>query len=145
MHSKIDDFELLATVGAFAGVWMGTAVGLALLIKREYLHTFVSLQTGYNFVQGYFLDNDGNDARRIQIFFSNARKWQAVRDRVRQWVLMVYTAWQLLMPAWLTEDLQARIPDDFMPAHVVQDLNARAADGRRPTLTVVGMVRRCST
>jgi hypothetical protein len=37
-------------------------------------------------------------------------------------VLSVYAAWQALMPAFFTADLQARIPDDFMPAQAVQDL-----------------------
>ena len=135
MHaSKIGDLPLFATVGALAAVWLIAVVGLSLTIKREYLHTFVSLQTGYAYSQSYFLGNQGNDAKRINIFFHNERHWQAIRDRVRQWVLSVYATWQALMPAFFTADLQARIPDDFMPAQVVQDLNAQsprwaAADG----------------
>jgi hypothetical protein len=90
------------------------------------------------------LDNQGNDARRVLIFFCNERHWQAIRDRVRQWVLSVYATWQALMPAFFTADLQARIPDDFMPAQAVQDLNAQSRDGRRPTLQNMGLVRRMS-
>jgi hypothetical protein len=90
MHaSKIGDLPLFATVGALAAVWLITIVGLSLTIKREYLHTFVSLQTGHAFSQSYFLDNHGDDARRVRIFFSNEQHWQAIRDRVRQWVLSV--------------------------------------------------------
>ena len=145
MHaSKIGDLPLFATVGVLAAVWLVAIVGLSLTIKREYLHTFVSLQTGYADTQSYFLDNQGDDARRINIFFHNERHWQAIRDRVRQWVLSVYAAWQALMPAFFTADLQARIPDDFMPAQVVQDLNAQSPDGRRPTLQNMGLVRRMS-
>jgi hypothetical protein len=145
MHaSKIGDLPLFATVGALAAVWMVAVVGLSLAIKREYLHTFVSLQTGYADTQSYFLDNQGNDARRVIIFFCNERHWQAIRDRVRQWVLSVYATWQALMPAFFTADLQARIPDDFMPAQAVQDLNAQSPDGRRPTLQNMGLVRRMS-
>jgi hypothetical protein len=59
-------------------------------------------------------------------------------------VLSVYAAWQALMPAFFTADLQARIPDDFMPAQVVQDLDAQSPDGRRPTLQNMGLVRRMS-
>jgi hypothetical protein len=145
MHaSKIDDVPLFATVGALAAVWLVAIVGLSLTIKRNYLHTFVSLQTGYADSQSTFLDHQGDDARRINIFFCNERHWQAIRDRVRQWVLSVYAAWQALMPAFFTADLQARIPDDFMPAQVVQDLNAQSPDGRRPTLQNMGLVRRMS-
>jgi hypothetical protein len=145
MHaSKIGDLPLFATVGALAAVWLVAIVGLSLTIKPEYLHTFVSLQTGYAYAQSYFLDNEGDDAKRVNIFLHHERQWQAIRDRVRQWVLSVYATWQALMPAFFTTDLQARIPDDFMPAQVVQDLNARSPDGRRPTLQNTGLVRRMS-
>jgi hypothetical protein len=145
MHaSKIDDLPLFATVGALAAAWLVAIVGLSFTIKRKHLHTFVSLQTGYAVTQSYFLDNQGDDAKRINIFFMNERHWQAIRDRVRQWVLSVYATWQALMPAFFTTDLQARIPDDFMPAQAVQDLNAQSRDGRRPTLQNMGLVRRMS-
>jgi hypothetical protein len=145
MHaSKIGDLSLFATVGGLAAVWLIAVVGLSISIKREYLHTFVSLQTGYTYSQSYFLDNQGNDAKRINIFYQNERHWQAIRDRVRQWVLSVYAAWQVLMPAFFTADLQARIPDDFMPAQAVQDLNAQSPAGRRPTLQNMALLRRVS-
>ncbi len=125
-------------------MWLIAVVGLSCTIKREYLHTFVSLQTGYAYSQSYFLDNQGNDAKRVRIFLCNERHWQAIRDRVRQWVLGVYATWQALMPAFFTVDLQARIPDDFMPAQAVQDLNAQSRDGRRPTVQNMGLLRRAS-
>jgi hypothetical protein len=145
MHaSKIGDLPLFATVGALAAMWLIAVVGLSLTIKREYLHTFVSLQTGYAYSQSYFLDNQGDDAKRVRIFFHNERHWRAIRDRVRQWVLSVYATWQAAMPAFFTADLQARIPDDFMPAQAVQDLNAQSPAGRRPTVQNMGLLRRVS-
>ncbi len=144
MHaSKIGDLPLFATVGALSFMWLIAVMGLSITIKREYLHTLVSLRTGYACSQSYFLDNQGNDAKRINIFYKNERHWQAIRDRVRQWVLSAYAVWQALMPAFFTADLQARIPDDFMPAQAVQDLNAQSRDGRRPTQNM-GLLRRAS-
>jgi hypothetical protein len=145
MHaSKIGDLPLFATVGALAAVWLVAVVGLSLTIKPKYLHTFASLQTGYSDTQRIFLDHQGDDAKCVEIFLRNDRHWQAIRDRVRQWVLSVYATWQALMPAFFTADLQARIPDDFMPAEAVQELNAQSPDGRRPTLQNMGLVRRMS-
>jgi hypothetical protein len=145
MHaSKIGDLPLFATVGTLAVIWLVAIVGLLLTIKRDYLHTFVSLQTGYADTQSYFLDSQGNDARRVVIFFCNERQWQAIRDLVRQWVLGAYAAWQALMPAFFTTDLQARIPDDGMPAHAAQDLDTQAPGGRRPTVQNMGLLRRMS-
>ena len=95
MHAtKFGDLPLFATVGALAAVWLMAVVGLSLTMKREYLRTFVSLQTGYADSQSYFLDNQANDPRRVLIFFCNEQHWQAIRDRVRQWVLSVYATWQ---------------------------------------------------
>jgi hypothetical protein len=125
-------------------VWLIAVVGLSLTIKREYLHTFVSLKTGYAASQSNFLDHQGDDAKRVNIFYKNERHWQAIRDRVRQWVLSVYATWQALMPAFFTADLQARIPDDFMPPQAVQDLNAQSPAGRRPTVQNMGLLRRVS-
>ena len=145
MHaSKIGNLQLFATVGALSFVWLIALVGLSLTINRQHLHTFVSLQTGFSDTQSIFLDNQGNDARRVLIFFCNERQWKAIRDRVRHWVLSVYATWQALMPAFFTADLQARVPDEFMPVQVVQDLNAQSPDGRRPTLQNMGLVRRMS-
>jgi hypothetical protein len=145
MHvSKIGDLPLFATVGALAAVWLIAVVGLSLTIERKYLHTFTSLQTGYAYAQAYFLDNEGDDARRILIFFFNERQWRAIHARVRVWVLGIYAAWLALKPAWFTTDLRARIPDEFMPEQVVHDLNAQAPGGRRPALKDMGLVRRIS-
>ncbi len=145
MHSsKIGDLPLFTIVVTLAVAWLVAVVGLALTIRREYLHTFASLQTGCAYAQSYFLDNEGDDAERVHIFFCNERLWQAIRNRVREWVLGVYAAWKALMPSWFTPDLQARIPDEFMPTQVVQELNAQAPGGRRPTLQNMGLLRRVS-
>ncbi len=145
MHSsKISDLPLFTIVATLAVVLLVAVAGLSLTIKREYLRTFVSLQTGCAYTQSYFLDNEGNDAKRVEIFFLNERQWQAIRNRVREWVLGMYAVWKALMPSWFTTDLQARIPDEFMPAQVVHDLNAQAPDGRRPTLQNMGLLRRLS-
>ena len=145
MHSpKIDDLTLFNMVASLGVAMLVAVVGLALTINREYRHTFVSLETGRAYCEKTFCDFEGDDARRARIFLFNERQWQAIRDRVRQWVLSVYAAWQALMPAWLTEDLQARIPDDFMPAQALQDRNTQVADGKRLSVQNMGMLRRVS-
>jgi hypothetical protein len=142
--SKIGDLPLFTIVVTLAVALLVAVVGLSLTIKREYLRTFVSLQTGCVHAQSYFLDNEGNDAKRIWIFFCNERQWRSIRKRVREWVLSMYVAWKALMPSWFTTDLQARIPDEFMPAEIVHELNTQAPGGRRPTLQNMGLLRRVS-
>jgi hypothetical protein len=139
MHaSKVGDLPLFTIVATLAVAWLVAVAGLSLTIKREYLRRFVSFQTGCAYAQSYFLDNEGHDAKRVEIFFHNMRQWQAIRNRVREWVLGVYAVWKALMPSWFTTDLQARIPDEFMPTQVVHELNAQA------TLQNMGLLRRVS-
>ena len=141
---KIGDFPLFTIVVTLAVALLVAVAGLSLTIRREYLRTFVSLQTGCADAQSYFLDNEGDDAKRVHIFLYNERQWQAIRNRVQQWVLGMYAVWKALMPSWFTTDLRSRIPDEFMPAQVVHDLNAQAPGGRRPTVQNMGLLRRVS-
>jgi hypothetical protein len=141
---KIDDFTIFATVLTLSAVWTISFVGLLLTIKRRYVGTFVSLQTGCAFSQALFLGNDGNDEKRAHVFRFNERQWRPIRDLVRQWVLGAYAMWEALKLPWLTAALQALIPDSFMPAESLRRQNVHAPGGRRQTLHNMGALRRIS-
>jgi hypothetical protein len=133
---KIDLVTLVASVGTLFAVWAVAALGVWLTMKPEYRRTFWSTQTGYVFTQSMFLDNEGKDAKRIRIFTQNERHWRAIRDRVGQWVLAMYAAWQALKPVWFTDAVKAQIPDAFIPTEALRRENARA---RRRRQTVGGL------
>ena len=107
-------------------------------MKRKYLGTFVSLQTGCAYSRSHFLDHPGDDARRILIFSTNQWHWRSIRDLVRQWVLGAYTTWQMLSPAWLNNRLRAlishprRLPADTSGA-AAECTSAGQGGGKRPT------------
>jgi hypothetical protein len=134
---KIDLITLVASVGALFAMWAFAALALCLTMKPEYRRTFWSTQTGCAYSQSYFLDNEGNDSKRIGIFYQNERHWRAIRDRVMQWVLAMYAAWQALKPAWFTNAVKAQIPDAFIPTDALRRENARARQ-------TVGRLRRLS-
>jgi hypothetical protein len=142
--SKIDEFTLFATIATLSAVWLIAFVGLLLTMKREYVGSFVSLQTGCALSRSHFLDHEEDDARRTSVFCTNERHWRSIRELVRQWVLGAYATWLLMSPAWLNDGLRALIPDDFMPAPVVQQLHAQTPGGRRLTLQSMGTLRRMS-
>jgi hypothetical protein len=83
--AKISGPFLYGTVGALVALWLVAFCAFLLIIKREYVHTFVSLQSGSDYVIGYFRDNV-DEARRIQIFYSNELMWESIRPAVRAWV-----------------------------------------------------------
>ena len=122
---------LVASVGTLFAMWAFAALGLWLTMKPEYRRTFRSTQTGYAYSQSIFLCNEGKDAKRIEIFSMNDRHWRAIRDRVRQWVLTMYAAWQVLKPVWFTDAVKAQIPDAFIPTDALRQENARARRRRQ--------------
>jgi hypothetical protein len=83
--AKISGPLLYGTVGALGAVWLVAVCAFLLIIKREYVHTFVSLQSGSDYVISYFHDNL-DEARRIQVFYCNELLWEAIRPAVRTWV-----------------------------------------------------------
>jgi hypothetical protein len=83
--AKISGPFLYGTVGALVAVWLVAFCAFLLMIRREYVHTFVSLQSGSDYIISYFRDNV-DEARRIQIFYSNDLMWQSIRPAVRTWV-----------------------------------------------------------
>ncbi len=123
---KIDLITLVASVGTLFTMWALAALGVWLTMQPKHRRTFWSTQTGYAYSQRKFVDNDGNDAKRIEIFSMNERHWRAIRDRVRQWVLAMYVTWQALKPVWFTDAVKAQIPDAFIPTAALRRQNARA-------------------
>jgi DNA topoisomerase-1 len=58
---------LITVIGTLSAVYAIAFVGLLLTMKREYVGTFVSTQTGCAYAQSHFLDNEGKDAKRASI------------------------------------------------------------------------------
>jgi hypothetical protein len=83
--AKISGPFLYGIVGALVAVWLVAFCAFLLIIKRKYVHTFVSLQSGSDYIISYFRDND-DEARRIRIFFGNELMWESIRPAVRAWV-----------------------------------------------------------
>jgi hypothetical protein len=125
-------------------MWAIAVLGLWFTINSDYRRTFLSTQTGCAFSKSYFLDNDGDDAKRINIFYFNEQHWRSIRDRVKQWVLSMYATWEALKPAWFNAAAKGLIPDDFMPAAALQQTNAQTPGGRRRTVNNSDALRRLS-
>jgi hypothetical protein len=84
-EAKISGPFLYGTVSALVAVWLLAFCAFLLIIKREYVHTFVSRQSGSDYIVGYFRDNV-DEARRMQIFYCNELMWQSIRPAARAWV-----------------------------------------------------------
>ncbi len=107
---------------------------LLLTIERKYVRTFFSTQTGGEYVMGQFLDNDGNDELRAEVFWYNEELWRPIRPQVQAWLHSRFKTWRRTKPAWFTDALVACIPTDMLPVRDATRLSAQAPGGRRSTV-----------
>ncbi len=84
--AKIGGPFLFGIVGALGFVWLLSFGAFLLIIRREYRHTFVSLQTGSDHVIGHFCDNMSYEARQVEVFHCNELMWRSIRPAVKAWV-----------------------------------------------------------
>jgi hypothetical protein len=110
------------------------------IIVPEYKQTFWSCETGWENSQSYFLDNEGNDARRVHIFTTNPIHWRSIKEDVKVWTLTNWSKWEEEKPDWFNLVVKAQIPDDFIPADAVLALGGalRARRGSARQSSSVG-------
>jgi hypothetical protein len=110
---KIDDAPLFTALAVLVGTW-AVALGTFLLsINRTHLSTFVSTETGAQFLRRRFDHFAGNDERRMGIFLNHPSLWAPFADVVQAWVAQQHAT--MSVQPWFTPEVKARIPDDFLP------------------------------
>jgi hypothetical protein len=135
-EAKVAAITLYAVVGTLAAVW-AIAFGVMLLtMDRKYVRTFFSTQTARGFVMDHFLDNDGNDECRAQIFTNNQEQWRPIRPQVQAWLRSRFKVWRRTKPAWFTAALLASIPTDMLPPR--DETWLEKARGQRPSIHDAG-------
>jgi hypothetical protein len=97
------------------GYWaLNAALGVS-IIKKEYRRTFVSLETGCEWAEKFFLEGDTDKARSKTVRL-NKKKWKAIRLDVKEWVQENWWRWKEETPDWFTDAWISQLPDDFIPA-----------------------------
>jgi hypothetical protein len=143
-EAKVEATALYAGVGALTAVWIVSFGMLLLTMERKYVRTFLSAQTGGDFVMSFFLDNDGDDELRAQVFYHNQELWQPIRPQVHAWVRAHFKVWKQAKPPWFEPALIACIPTDMLPVRDAARLSSQAPGGRRSTIHDTGLVQRLS-
>jgi hypothetical protein len=110
---KIDDVPLFGALAVLVGTW-ALALGTFLLsINRTHLSTFVSTETGPQFVRGLFDHFAGNDEQRMEIFRNHPSLWAPFAGVVQAWVVQQYPT--MSVQPWFTPEVKALIPNAFLP------------------------------
>ena len=86
------------------------------------------------------------DEVRMDIFTVHEVKWAHYKDEVREFTHANWAQWKDEKPAWFTEEVINRVPDEYIPVAALAELNAAAHGGqrRRSSLGLVESVRRGS-
>jgi hypothetical protein len=137
-EAKLEAATLYALVSTLTAVSIVSFGGLLLTMERKYVRTFVSTQTGSEFMMSHFLDNNGNDELRAEVFYKNQELWRPIRPQVQAWLRPRFKTWRRTKPAWFTDALVACIPTDMLPVRDAKRLSAQAPGGRRSTVHDAG-------
>jgi hypothetical protein len=104
-------------------------VTLAYMAKPEYRYLFYTAETGVQYAR---LKWEGvADEVKMDIFNFSEVKWMSYADEVREFTHANWARWKAEKPAWFTEEVIQRVPDEFIPVAALVELNASAPGGQR--------------
>jgi hypothetical protein len=127
--------------GSVFSAWALTYLSLVLMVKPELRRSFWSTETIVQYAHAVFHDNE-DDEHRMAIFDFQQCKWESSRDEVREFTHSKWAGWKAEKPAWFTEEIIARVPDEFIPVAEVAALNAaHGGKRRRSSVGLAGSVR----
>ena len=110
---KIDNTQLFTALAVLVGTWVIALGTLLLSINHTHLNTFVSTETGPQFLRRRFDHLAGNDEQRMEIFLNHPSMWASFANVVQAWVAQRYTT--MSVQPWFTPEVKARIPNAFLP------------------------------
>jgi hypothetical protein len=140
-NDKMDENMTWLIVVTLLVLWLMTfSFSIIKVVVPKYRKTFFSFQAGWQKSQSFFLDNEGNDERRLCIFNDNAYNWRSIDSEVRQWTGLNWQRWEEEKPAWFTPFRIASIPDDYIPV----DARARRGSASLNANEAVDLQRRRS-
>ena len=115
------------------------------MVKPEYRHLFYTTETSVQYVRAEHVGAETDEVKMF-VFTCNEVKWAHYKDEVREFTHANWAQWKDEKPAWFTEEVINRVPDEYIPVAALAELNAAAHGGqrRRSSLGLVESVRRGS-
>ena len=111
----MDESVAWTIVGGLIGLGVFFFACFLLLMKPAYRSTFFSTQTGYAWVQSYFISGQTDEVKQ-RIFEHNKKQWASIRDDVKEYTLDNWERWEDEKPAWFNGAFKASVDEDMIPA-----------------------------
>ena len=115
------------------------------MVKPKYRFLFYTTTSCVEYARAEYVGAKTDEAKML-IFTYNEIKWAYYKDEVRDFTHANWARWKEEEPAWFTEEVIQRVPDEYIPIAALASLNAAAHGGqrRRSSLGLVDSVRRRS-
>jgi hypothetical protein len=133
---------LWISAGSISAAWALAYLSLVSMVKPEWRSSFWSTRTALDEARTTFYECE-TEEEKMGIFGLHRSKWESFRDEVRDFTHANWARWKAEKPAWFTEEVIQRVPDEFIPIAALASLNAAAHGGqrRRSSLGLAGSVR----
>jgi hypothetical protein len=129
----MDESVAWTIVGGLSGLFVSFQTCFLLLMKREYVTTFFSSQTGHAWVKAMFLDGT-DDRQKIRALRKNKKLWLSIRDDVKAWTMENWERWEEEKPEWFNDAWKAGVDDSMIPPASLRKLNGGGSERRRSSL-----------
>ena len=114
--SKIDGKVLWTAVSCLFAVWLASGITFLAVIKREYLHTFISGDTAATFNRKVFLAlRDDQEKEKSEYFYLHPDVCRLFKDELKQWTMSNWRRFEDTKPVWFTDGWIEKVPNDYMP------------------------------
>jgi len=125
--SKAAAYQIAAGISL---TWLVVSGVFLSLIKKKYVGTIFSTQTGNMWIQNFFLKGE-TDKIKAEIFSMNPHCWKSIRPQVRGWLLDNWDRFEDEKPEWFDEVFMASVDDDMMPPDALRKLKLKSGGARR--------------
>jgi hypothetical protein len=140
-HDDLPAQTLWISAGSIFAAWALTYLSLVLMVKPEWRSSFWSTRTTLDEARTTFYECE-TEEEKMGIFGLHRSKWESFRDEVRDFTHANWARWKEEQPAWFTEELIQRVPDEFIPVTELVSLNAaQGGKRRRSSMGLVDSVR----
>ena len=98
-------------------IWFVSAVTLALVMKREYLHTFYNMDTASTYNRKAFLHlREDQDLEKSFMLTVHPDVYKAWGDElIKPWTIKNWNRWEEEKPAWFTDKWIEAVPNEYTP------------------------------
>lgn len=113
----IDSDTLKNVLASLYTVWFISGLSFAVVIKREYLRSFYTLDTTWDYCKNTFLHlREDREEERAALFNDHPDTQKGWGDEILQpWTLSNWERWEKEKPAWFTDAWIGCVPNEYIP------------------------------